>query len=158
MSFDTRAFRDSLGMFGTGVCVVTGQAPGGVPFGMTINSFASVSLEPPLVLWSIQKNSEMLASFEQMDRWAINVLGLHQQAESNRYAKKGDHALEEGSYRVGRNGIPVLKDCIAQFECVDWQRVDGGDHIIFIGLVKDFFKKREAKPLMFYSGKYRELK
>lgn len=158
MSFDTRAFRDTLGMFGTGVCVVTGQAPGAAPFGMTVNSFSSVSLEPPLVLWSIQKNSEMLATFEQIDRWAINVLGLDQQADSNRYAKKGDHALEEGSFRVGRTGMPVLRNCIAQFECVDVQRVDAGDHIILIGEVKAFHKKREAKPLMFYAGKYRELK
>lgn len=158
MSFDSRALRDTFGMFGTGVCVITAQAPGVAPFGLTVNSFAAVSLEPPLLLWSLQKNSEMLPAFEQTDRWAVNVLGADQQADSNRYAKKGDHSLEEGSYRIGASGAPVMNECIAQFECVDWQRVDGGDHIIFIGQVEQVARNAEGQPLLFFSGKYREVK
>ena len=104
MSFTSRELRDALGQFATGVCVITANPPGEAPFGMTVNSFASVSLDPPLVLWSLQKDSECLESFNKTKQFSVNVLRQEQQAVSNRYAKKGEHALEPGTFRQGSSG------------------------------------------------------
>jgi len=158
MSFTSREYRDALGRFVTGVCVITANPSGFKPFGMTINSFASVSLDPALLLWSLQKNSECLEAFELAHKFTVNVLGLHQKDVSNRYAKKGDHELQDGEYRLGRSGCVVLKDALTSFECKIHSRVDGGDHIILIGQVVEMTNKPTGKPLVFYCGQYRELK
>jgi flavin reductase (DIM6/NTAB) family NADH-FMN oxidoreductase RutF len=158
MSFTSREFRDALGRFATGVCVITANPPGFRPFGMTVNSFASVSLDPALVLWSLQKNSECAGAFEAARQFTVNVLGLHQKDVSNRYARKGDHDLQEGEYRLGRSGCVVLKDALTSFECNLHSRIDGGDHIILLGHVVEMANRPSGKPLVFYSGQYRELK
>ena len=158
MSFTGREFRDALGRFATGVCVITANPPGMKPFGMTVNSFASVSLDPPLVLWSLQKNSECVPAFEKARQFTANILGDHQKEVSNRYAKKGDHDLGEEEYRLGRSGCAVLKHALASFECDIQSRIDGGDHIILLGLVKEMVNSPTGKPLLFYTGQYRELK
>jgi flavin reductase (DIM6/NTAB) family NADH-FMN oxidoreductase RutF len=88
MSFDSREFRDALGSFATGVCVITANPEGHAPFGMTVNSFSSVSLDPALLLWNLQNNSECLPAFEKTDRFAVNILTTEQQDLSNYYAKK----------------------------------------------------------------------
>lgn len=158
MSFTSREFRDALGRFATGVCVITANPPGIKPFGMTVNSFASVSLDPALVLWSLQKNSECAPAFEKAGQFTVNILGLHQKETSNRYAKKGDHDLAEGEYRLGRSGCAVLKNALASFECDVKSRIDGGDHIILLGHVREMINSPTGKPLLFYKGQYRELK
>ena len=158
MSLDPREFRNALGRFATGVCVMTFDADG-VPFGMTANSFASVSLDPALVLWSIQKDSECAPAFEKVSRYGINILKDDQQSVSNQYAKKGEHELIDGSYRLGRSGAYVLKDAMTSFECEIEQRIDAGDHIILLSRVHEMNNDpAERNPLLFFSGKYRELK
>lgn len=159
MSLDPREFRNALGRFATGVCVITTNPEGVAPFGMTVNSFASVSLDPALVLWSIQKDSDCFATFQDATQFAVNILSEDQQAISNQYAKKGEHDLVEGSYRQGRSGCVVLKDAMTSFECELEASHDGGDHVIIIGRVTEMTSHpAERNPLVFYSGKYRELK
>lgn len=159
MSLDPREFRNALGRFATGVCVITADVPGAKPFGMTVNSFASVSLDPALVLWSLQKDSECAEVFEKVTHYGINVLTHDQQAISNQYAKKGEHDLTEGTYRMGSSGAVVLKDAMVSFECEIESAIDAGDHIILLSKVHAFDSDpAERKPLLFFSGQYREVK
>lgn len=159
MSLDPRAFRNALGRFATGVCVIAINPEGQKPFGMTVNSFASVSLTPPLVLWSLQKNSDCFAVFEKAERFSINMLSAGQQDVSNQYAKKNEHDLVEGSYRLGRSGCVVLKDVMTSFECKLEAVHDGGDHVIIVGRVVELHNHpAHREPLVFFNGKYRGLK
>lgn len=158
MSFDSREFRNSLGTFATGVCVVTANPLGYGPIGLTVNSFASVSLEPALILWSIQNDSECLPIFEQAGRFAVNILAEDQQHLSVLYAQKGDHALVDQHFRAGKTGLPVLIDAVSSFECDVWARHPGGDHIILIGEVKAMATNPNKRPLVFSSGQYRQLR
>lgn len=157
MSLDQRAFRDALGQFPTGVTVITADPAGYSPFGVTANSFASVSLDPPLVLWSLQKNSDTFDAFEAATHFAINVLGDQQQALSNQYAKKNNHDLEADHYSTGESGMPLLHDAVVSFECEIDACHDGGDHIIMVGKVVAMTEGSATKPLVFHSGQYREL-
>lgn len=158
MSFESRDFRDALGSFATGICVITANPDGYEPFGMTVNSFASVSLDPALVLWSLQNNSECLPAFEKADGFAVNILTTEQQELSNYYAKKGDHSLEKESYRLGKTGLPVLRGALTTFECKVWARYPGGDHVILVGEVKEMSTNPNGKPLLFHSGRYAEIR
>ena len=107
MSFTSREFRDALGAFATGVCVITVNPDDGEPFGLTVNSFASVSLDPPLILWSLQNDSEMYAAFEQSSRFGVNILRSQQQDLSDQYAKKGEHKLSADHFEFGVSGVPT---------------------------------------------------
>lgn len=159
MSLDPREFRNALGRFATGVGVITINPEGENPMGMTVNSFASVSLEPALVLWSLQKNSDCFDAFANAKQFAVNILTEEQQATSNQYAKKGEHDLIEGTYKQGRSGNVVLSEAMTSFEC-DLEAIhEGGDHIIIVGRVTDMTNHpADRKPLVFFGGKYRELK
>ena len=158
MTLDNRHFRESMGRFATGVTVMTARGEGLPPLGMTVNSFTSLSLAPPLVMWNIQKNSDCLAMFNCAPGFTANILGQDQEELSRRFASKGDHALAPGEYRIGRSGQVVLKGCLASFECVLWRRYDGGDHVIIIGRVIEMEARPTGKPLLFYGGQYRELR
>ena len=158
MSFDSREFRDALGSFATGVCVITANKEGGEPFGMTVNSLASVSLDPPLVLWSLQNNSECYEAFEKGDKFTVNILADDQQAQSNAYAKKGDHKLAAGDYHLGKSGTAILKGAVTSFECDVWARYPGGDHVILVGEVKEMQTNSNKEPLLFHAGKYGALR
>ncbi len=158
MSFDSREFRDALGSFATGVCVITANPEGYQPFGMTVNSFASVSLDPALILWSLQNNSECMPAFDKADRFAVNVLTTEQQDLSNLYAKKGDHQLAAEHFRLGKTGSPVLRGALTTFECKIWARHPGGDHLILVGEVEEMSTNPNGKPLLFHSGSYGELR
>ena len=157
MSFDSRDFRDALGRFATGICVITFAPKDGKPFGMTVNSFASVSLDPPLVLWSLQKNSDVYDEIVSAERYGINILSSEQQALSDQYAKKSDHDLSPEHYSLGKTGSPVLKNSIVSFECASEAQYDGGDHLIIVGRVLEMENSPTGDPLLFVSGKYREL-
>ena len=157
MSFDPRQFRDALGQFPTGVCVVTANPDGFAPFGMTVNSFASVSLEPPLVLWSLQKDSELWSAWKATTRFTVNVLNASQQDLSNRYARKNAHDLFEDHYFMSEAGTPILVDAVASFECELDARHDGGDHNIIIGRVVSMEIGCINEPLVFHAGHYRAL-
>lgn len=158
MSLDSREFRNALGNFTTGVCVVTANPPGFEPFGMTVNSFASVSLDPPLVLWSLQNDSECYPAFRAADKFAINILAEDQQELSSQYAKKSSHDLQAEHFRIGRSGVPVMRGVITSFECEVWARYPGGDHVILVGKVTEMQVNANVKPLLFSAGKYQRLR
>jgi flavin reductase (DIM6/NTAB) family NADH-FMN oxidoreductase RutF len=159
MDFTPIDLRNALGRFATGVCVITAAPAGFAPFGMTINSFASVSLEPPLILWSLQNDSDCAPAFAAADRFAVNILTADQMAISQQYSRRNDHDLRTEHVRDGSTGLPVIRDSLASFECEMWQRYDGGDHVILVGRVLALHDAgNDAKPLLFFGGRYQELR
>ncbi|MCB1706097.1 MAG: flavin reductase family protein [Halioglobus sp.] len=157
MSMDGRQLRDALGRFATGVCVITTLTDKKQAVGMTANSFSSVSLDPPLVLWSLQNNSDVYDAFSTPRHFAINILSSEQQAHSNQYAKKGQHDLDPTHYRLGKYGAPIIRHALATFECKLHATHEGGDHLIIVGKVLDMQQRPTGEPLLFYCGRYREL-
>ncbi|MBJ2239807.1 p-hydroxyphenylacetate 3-hydroxylase reductase component [Pseudomonas sp. MF6768] len=150
---DTRAFRRALGNFATGVTVVTAADASGCKVGVTANSFNSVSLDPPLILWSIDKRSTSHAVFEAATHFAVNVLAADQIDLSNNFARPREDRFAEIEYQAGAGGAPVLADCSARFECEKYQQVDGGDHWIMIGKVVAFDDCGRS-PLLYHQGAY----
>ena len=157
MSLDPIELRNTFGRFATGVCVITAHNQAGEAFGMTINSFSSVSLEPALLLWNIQNNSDCYADFAASEKFNVNILAADQMDLSNALAKKNEHQLPEGSFVLGENGEPVLNGVLASFECNVWARYPGGDHEILVGEVTRLISNEGDEPLMFFSGRYRNL-
>ena len=150
---DTRAFRRALGNFATGVTVVTAADATGRKVGVTANSFNSVSLDPPLILWSIDKRSTSHAVFEAASHFAVNVLAADQIDLSNNFARPKEDRFAEVEYQAGEGGAPILADCSARFECEKFQQVDGGDHWIMIGKVVAFDDCGRS-PLLYHQGAY----
>ena len=152
---DARDFRSALGCFPTGVCLVTTLAPGGTPHGMTINSFSSVSLEPPMVLWSLSRNATSAPVFRDAEYFAINVLATEDAALSGHFAKAGANkfAAHAGRFSAGMGGAPVLAGALATFECHSRHRYYGGDHIVLIGVVERY-AHADGAPLLFHRGRY----
>jgi len=157
MSFDLREFRDALGQFATGVCVITANPEGWEPFGLTVNSFASVSLEPPLILWSLQSDSEMIEAFNKAERFTVNILRAEQEQLSTQYAIKGDHILAAEHFEWGANGTPIMPATLVSLECEMEARHPGGDHIILMGRVTELSQHAAGAPLLFCAGGYRQL-
>jgi flavin reductase (DIM6/NTAB) family NADH-FMN oxidoreductase RutF len=149
--FSERELRDALGRFATGVTVVTTMSPQG-PLGITANSFASVSLEPPLVLWSPARKSPRFPAFEAASHFAIHVLSAGQQALAERFARAGDD-FAGLDFRLGLGGAPLLDGCAARFECRHAAGYDGGDHLIVVGEVLRL-EQRDVPPLLYYRGGY----
>lgn len=156
MSIDGRQLRNALGHFATGVCVVTAATESG-PIGLTINSFASVSLDPPLILWSLDRASDRAEAFHIAERFAINVLPAEMRDLATQLAQKGAHAISPDLLEDEPHGIPVISGALARFVCKVEQRHDGGDHVIFVGLVEEFTHAHEGRPLLYYRGAYRAL-
>lgn len=144
-----RAFRDALACYPTGVALVTVPAERGAR-ALTINSFASVSLEPPLVLWSLDKASLRYQQFAAAPRFAINVLGADQEALALSCARDDDLERAGGQWRAGETGVPLVEDAIARFECTLDAVHEGGDHIIIVGRVAAFDMPRRAPALVFH--------
>ena len=155
-SSDRRTFRNALGEFATGVTVVTAHDSDGKALGVTINSFASVSLEPPLVLWSLGLASPSRAVFETCSHYAVNILAGDQIEFSQRFSQSQDDRFAGIDLRVGAGGTPLLPGCSAWFECRNEARYPGGDHVILVGYVESFRRDSKA-PLIFHGGRYREL-
>ena len=153
---DTGDFRQALGQFATGVCLVTVDDPELGPLATTVNSFSSVSLNPPLVLWSIQNSSDHLAVYTECQHFGISVLSSEQGALSSQYAQRGCHSAQTEHFKTGPQGEPKLIDALAHFTCAAYAVHPGGDHQIIVGEVLQF-ESREAAPLIFYSGGYRAL-
>jgi flavin reductase (DIM6/NTAB) family NADH-FMN oxidoreductase RutF len=153
---DTRAFRSALGMFATGVTVITTRSERGEYAGFTANSFNSVSLDPPLVLWSLSLYSPNLPLFQNCSHYAINVLAADQVELSQRFAAPAIDRFAGVEFSPGLGGAPLLPGCCAWFECRNEARHAGGDHIIFVGLVEKFSHQDKA-PLVFQGGRYRGL-
>ncbi len=156
MSQDSRAFRDALGHFATGVAVVSAAGEAG-PLGLTINSFASVSLEPPLILWSLDKGSDRFAALMKASHFAVNMLGGEARELAQLLACKGQSGLGGETVRMSARGLPLLACAIAHFECSVEHRYEGGDHVIFVGRVLAFDHTSHSDPLIYYRGRYRAL-
>ena len=155
-AFDVRAFRQALGQFPTGVCVVTCLADG-EQLGMTMSSFNSLSLEPPLVLFSIDRRSTSLTLWRQAAAYTVNVLSENQKDISNRFAKPLSNKWEGVRFEPGHSGAPVLPGVAARFDCDPWARHEAGDHVLFIAKVKHFRCFADRQPLVFSKGRYASL-
>lgn len=153
--FSSLDFRSALGLFATGVCLVTSLDDEGVAQAVTVNSFASVSLDPPLILWSVQKDSDVYDLFSAAPRFAVGVLGQAQESLSTHYAQRDCHRLAAEHFEPGENGAPLIRDALVNFECSLEQALDGGDHTILLGRVTRLVPgSPEAPPLLFYNGDY----
>ena len=153
-----RRFRNTLAMFATGVAVITAPRGEGVPVGITVASFNAVSLDPPLILFSVDRRCQSLGDLSATPRYAVNVLAEAQQDISNRFAKANSGKWEgiDFSPRNGDSHV-LLPDALATFECEPYARHDGGDHVIFIGRVVRHKARQDGRPLIFFGGKYRAL-
>ncbi len=152
-SIDPRDFRNALGSYATGVTIITAADADGKPYGLTCNSFASVSLNPPLVLWSLVLYSTSLSVFRNASHFAVNVLGASQQALANKFAKSSEDKFVGVQWTPGLGDVPVLLDSVANFQCRAVNRYYGGDHVIFLGAVEAYsYNRRE--PLLFARGGY----
>lgn len=157
-TIDPLLFRQLLGCFPTGVAVITTTAANGQPAGLTCNSFSSVSLEPPLVLFSLRKASSLVSTFAGAEAFAINILSQQQDALSGRFASSKIADKFEGvAWRKGPLGMPIIDDCLVSFECSVFARHEAGDHDIFIGEVKHMGQGCADQALVYYKGAYRML-
>jgi 3-hydroxy-9,10-secoandrosta-1,3,5(10)-triene-9,17-dione monooxygenase reductase component len=150
---DARAFRNALGAFTTGVTIVTTRDTQGRDVGLTVNSFNSVSLEPPLVLWSLARSSASLQAFVDAPYFAVHILGARQEALSNLFAKRGVDKFAGLALQRGHGDVPLIDGCSARFECRTSFRHEGGDHEIFVGEVLTF-EHFDVAPLVFQQGGY----
>lgn len=150
---DTRDLRRAFGRFGTGVTVITTRAPNGVRLGVTANSFNTVSLVPPIVLWSLSGKSPSLDSFRAAGRFAVNVLSLDQLELSKRFSSPADDKFAGVEFSDGLGGMPVLKGCVATIECTIVNNHVVGDHVLFLGQVERYAYE-ETTPLLFCNGNY----
>ncbi|HET8882442.1 MAG TPA: flavin reductase [Solimonas sp.] len=151
--FDPTEFRKALGTFATGVTIITTRTADGTPIGLTANSFNSVSLTPPLVLWSLANTSASLDVFRSAEYWAVHVLATDQEELSARFAKRGIDKFAGLDIENGHGGTPLLRGCTARFQCRTAFQYEGGDHQIFVGEVLGF-DRAESAPLVFHGGRY----
>ncbi len=152
-AIDSRDFRNALGAYATGVTVITAMGPGDRPIGLTCNSFASVSLSPPLVLWSLVSASPNLSAFQQATHFTVNVLAAPQEPLAKQFAARSDDKFAGVVWRRGLGGAPVLDGAAAVFECRGVDRYYGGDHVIFLGAV-EAYAYNHAVPLLFLRGQF----
>jgi flavin reductase (DIM6/NTAB) family NADH-FMN oxidoreductase RutF len=156
-SLDRRAFRDALGCFATGVTIVTTSGADGAPIGFTANSFTSVSLDPPLILFNLNRHAHSLAIFEGCAHFAVNILAEHQIALSSRFAATDGDKWQGVAFAAGTSGCPLLDGAIASLECTRHAVHEGGDHRIFVGRVLAMRMGGAAMPLVFWRGAYRRV-
>jgi flavin reductase (DIM6/NTAB) family NADH-FMN oxidoreductase RutF len=152
-AIDPRDFRLALGTYATGVTIITAMAADGKPYGLTCNSFASVSLNPPLVLWSLGMFSQGLPIFQNASHFAVNVLGASQQALATQFSKPSVDKFAGVAWTPGLGNAPLLANCVAHFQCRAASRYYGGDHVIFLGAVEAYTYSRQ-EPLLFARGGY----
>jgi flavin reductase (DIM6/NTAB) family NADH-FMN oxidoreductase RutF len=153
---DADEFRRVLGRFATGVTIITAM-DGDEPAGVAANSFTSVSLDPPLVLFCVARTSTTWPRIERARKFAVNILGEHQEEMCRLFSQKGADRFGQTDWHLGVGGSPVLHDVIAYLDCEFWSEYDGGDHIIVVGRVLDLGVTHDAGPLLFYQGSYGRL-
>lgn len=155
---DVREFRNALSAFPTGVCVITTRRPDGKREGLTASSFNTVSLAPPMVLWSLTRSSPSADAFRNCEYFAINVLAETHQALSSHFARRCEDKFQgfADHFTEGLGGVPVLRDAVASFECRNSFQNYGGDHIVFIGGVQRY-QTSDRPPLVFHRGRYAQL-
>ena len=153
--FDPKEFRNALGMFATGITIVTTMGPNGEPIGMTANSFSSVSLDPPLVLWSVGEFAGSYGIFTKAEHFAVHVLRKDQEDLSNLFASRGEDKFGDIAWSKGDYGSPILPEYAACFQCTMEHTYPGGDHMILVGRVRSFDDRGEEEALLYFRGKYR---
>jgi flavin reductase (DIM6/NTAB) family NADH-FMN oxidoreductase RutF len=156
--FDALALRNALGRFATGVAIVTARDADGLPVGMTMSSFNAVSLDPALVLFSVDRRAHSLAALSAADGYGINILGASQEALSGRFARAFADKWHGVAHVPGYAGAPLLEGALAHLECRPYAQHDGGDHVIFVVEVVSFATSvSERQPLVFFGGRYHRL-
>jgi len=153
-SFSPREFRAALGMFATGVTIVTAVTAEGQPIGLTASSFNSVSLDPPLVLWSLASAAASLPAFRAGSHYAINILSAEQKSLAERFALKGADRWSGVAFTRGSGDAPLITGAAATFECFNRSRYEEGDHVIFVGEVERCTWRSGATPLLFHGGRF----
>lgn len=151
---DVRGFRRALGQFPTGVTIITTRDAQGEPIGVTASSFNTVSITPPLVLWSVDKGAFSASIMENAEHFAVNVLSKSQIDMSNRFGGRGEDKFADIDYHDSPQGSPLFNGCAAQFECKTWNVYDGGDHLIIVGEVLEYRHDESQSPLVFACGSY----
>lgn len=154
MSFDPKDLRRALGKFATGVTVVTTIDENGDDVGMTANSFSSVSMDPPLILWSVDKGNMGTKAYREAEYFAVNVLNDSQVDISNRFAKRGEDKFSGLDFTRGVGGVPRITGSASIFECRTWNTYDGGDHLIIVGEVLNYTYQESVRSLVFHNGRY----
>lgn len=154
---DAREFRNALGTFATGVTIITTMSEEGEPIGLTANSFSSVSLDPPMVLFCLGRLSYSFAHFENSKHFVVNILSESQETQSNHFAKPSVDKWNDVTYDLCGNGCPAFKDALAIFECATHDLHDAGDHVIIVGEVEEFRYRAEGDPLLYYRGRYAQI-
>ncbi len=157
IDFDARAFRRALGHFATGIAIVTARGAEGDVIGMTMTSFNSVSLDPPLVLFSIARSAYSLPAMLNAQSYGINLLDSNQQHLSDKFARASSDKWVGVDHAVGQHGAPLIEGALAHFECAPHAHHEGGDHIIFLARVLRFSIAGEGDPLIFFRGGYHRL-
>lgn len=152
-AFTDREFRDALAQFATGVAVICALGSDGRFVGFTANSFNSVSLDPPLIVWSLNRRARSLAAFESAERYVINVLAHDQVELARRFSRPHADRFVDVAYRLGIAGAPLIAGCVASFECRHHARHRAGDHVLFIGAVESCARKKGA-GLVFHHGRF----
>lgn len=152
-AFDSRKYRETLGCFGTGVCLILTEDDDGNLRGITANSFSSVSLHPPIILWSIDVHSDRCALFTEASRFSVNFLRADHDDLSRRFASNSDAILSGGESELGDLNVPVLKGALGHIVCETSWRQKAGDHIVIFGAVKGF-QSGEGAGLGFFKGQY----
>jgi flavin reductase (DIM6/NTAB) family NADH-FMN oxidoreductase RutF len=156
MPIEKNELRQVMGHFATGVTIITTLTKAGQLHGLTANAFTSVSLEPPLLLISVDKKAESWPAFEESRVFTVNILADDQEGLSRKFAVSGGNKFEGVAYRIGANGAPILDGTLAYIECTLYAAYDGGDHSIYLGEIQQA-EIHEGKPLVFYRGGYRAL-
>ncbi|MCR9195971.1 MAG: flavin reductase family protein [Hyphomonas sp.] len=157
MSFDLRTFRETLGLFVTGVTIITTRDERGDPVGITANSFNSVSLDPPLILWSVGQKALSLNAFSDAKAFAVHILRDDQADLSQRFATSGTDKFRQLTVETGLGGVPLLPECAARLECSLHAKYPAGDHLLFIAKVERLSSDPAAMPLVYHGGRYAEL-
>jgi len=150
---DVKVLRNCFGKFATGITVITALAPDGTKLGLTVNSFSSLSLDPPMILWSLDKKSKSLEALQATSHFVVNVLASDQMDVSNNFAKTSDDKFDDVELIESKCGMPLLAGTVAHLECKNAGTYDGGDHLIFIGAV-EHFDTSDKKPLLYTNGQY----
>ena len=153
-SFSPQEFRSALGTFATGVTIVTARSDRGDLIGLTANSFNSVSLAPPLVLWSLARAAGSMPVLSAGSHYAINILAADQKALAERFATKGAERWSGVTFTQGQSGAPILTGAMASFECFNRSQYEEGDHVIFVGEVERCHHRPDASPLLFHGGRF----
>jgi flavin reductase (DIM6/NTAB) family NADH-FMN oxidoreductase RutF len=153
-SCGTDPLRAVFGQYATGVCVVTAISADGSPAGMTINSLTSVSLDPPLVLWCLQRSSARFSVFAGAGWFGVSILAAHQEHLARRFAARHPSPFRGLAWSPGRHGVPLLPGTLAHLVCRAVQQADGGDHLIIIGSPDDGGVAGGRPPLAFFGGRY----